>query len=136
MNATTMKGSHPSYRPLGRMPMFKPGKLAYLHGREATISYIHLRKGELLVHLQGHSNAVPADHLELAPTELVWPDDRLEAHAYRLQSNEEGKAPSGQAQDTAGTDGVFNQATGLAVIDHKMETTDDIFENAAAPAQP
>ena len=76
-----------------------------------TVSYVHIMRGQLLVHLQGHANAVPADHLEMAPTELLWPTDRLDAHKYRLPPPETPLTPEEGDQTASSIDDLFAQAT-------------------------
>ena len=121
----------PSYRPLGHMALFRPGKTAYLNGRGMTVSYVHIRNGDLLVYLQGHNAAVPADQLQMERTELVWPQDRLVGYHERLQrkaarttfSEPAPPASPSAAQATA------EPSQALAVVE-EQSSTDDIFAQA------
>jgi hypothetical protein len=51
-----------------RMPLFKPGAVVWLGGRQETVSHILIRRSVLMVHLVGHGAPVNADVLTVEPT--------------------------------------------------------------------
>ncbi|MDD0840025.1 hypothetical protein PSQ40_15685 [Curvibacter sp. HBC61] len=53
------------------MTLYKPGKSARWQGMTMTISHVLLRKGRLLVYLEGHPEALEPEALDLPPTRLV-----------------------------------------------------------------
>ena len=121
----------PSYRPLGRMALFRPGKTAYLNGRGMTVSYVHVRNGDLLVYLQGHPSGVPADQLQMERTELVWPQDRLVEYHERLQRKTADRTVTGSAarDQAVATAAVAEPSQAIAVAE-EQSSTDDIFAQA------
>jgi hypothetical protein len=126
----------PSYRPLGRLALFRPGKTAYLNGRGMTVSYVHVRNGDLLVYLQGHAAGVPADQLQMEVTELVWPQDRLVEYHERLQRKASARnstttaTATATAQDQAmGAAAMVEPSQAVAIVE-EQSSTDDIFAQA------
>lgn len=53
------------------MTLYKPGKSARWKGMTMTISHVLLRKGRMLVYLEGHPEALEPEALDLPPTRLV-----------------------------------------------------------------
>lgn len=104
----------PSYRPLGRMPLFHPGRTAYFNGREVVVGHVLIRKGQLFVHLNGVAHPVPSEHIDMAPTELQWPSDRMETWARREHTpamKPSAHPPSQATQDPeSSADDIFAQA--------------------------
>ena len=111
----------PSYRPLGRMPLFRSGKAAYFNGREVTVGHVLIRKGRLLVHLNGLTNPVPSEHIDMEPSELVWPSDRLEGYARHapveagMVVDHPADEPLDQPEE-ASADDIFAQAVSSALL--------------------
>lgn len=51
-----------------RMPLYRPGTRVRHAGNWETISYVSLRRNDLIVHLVGHPEPVDPYELELEPT--------------------------------------------------------------------
>ncbi len=95
-----------------------------------TVNYVHIRNGDLMVYLQGHSAAVPADQLHMERTELVWPQDRLVEYHERLQRKKQPAEPTFTApQYPAGTSVAAEPTHAVAVVE-EQSSTDDIFAQA------
>lgn len=54
------------------LPIFKPGQTVMHQGRYERVSHVLLRRGQMVVFLQGVSDPVAPEHLSLEPTELVY----------------------------------------------------------------
>ena len=83
-----------SYRPLGRMPIFRPGTVAYLNGRQTTVSHVLISRGQLFVHVDGQTNPVPCELLEIEPSTRTWPADRLLAARQKPSPNRVERQPA------------------------------------------
>ena len=66
----------PTYRPLGRMPLYRSGAAVQVRGREATVEHVLISRGQLFVQVRGSSQAIPAEQVLVEPTELHWPAHR------------------------------------------------------------
>lgn len=102
------------------MPLFRSGKAAHFNGREVTVGHVLIRKGQLLVHLNGLANPVPSEHIDMEPSELVWPSDRLEGYARRVPVDAGAvehpvDEPLDQPEE-ASADDIFAQAVSGALL--------------------
>lgn len=54
-----------------RLALYKPGSSVEWQGRDMTVSHVLLRRGRLMVYLQGHTEPVEPETLTMPLTRLV-----------------------------------------------------------------
>ena len=54
-----------------RLALYKPGSPVVWQGRDMTVSHVLLRRGHLMVYLEGHPDAVEPDTITMPLTRLV-----------------------------------------------------------------
>jgi hypothetical protein len=54
------------------LPIFKPGSTVLHNGRTERVSHVMLRRGQLFVYLQGHTDPLQPEQLSVEPTELIY----------------------------------------------------------------
>lgn len=54
-----------------RLALYKPGSSVTWQGKSMTVSHVLLRRGRLLVYLDGHPDAVEPEAIVMPMTELV-----------------------------------------------------------------
>ena len=54
-----------------RMALYKPGCSVVWQGRDMTVNHVLLRRGHLVVYLDGHPDAVEPDAITMPLTRLV-----------------------------------------------------------------
>lgn len=54
-----------------RLALYKPGSSVEWQGRDMTVSHVLLRRGRLMVYLQGHTDPVDPETLTMPLTRLV-----------------------------------------------------------------
>ena len=74
-----------------------------------TISHVLVLKRQLFVQLTDREHPVPAEQVEIAPTELVWPRHRLHLSE---NENQETRPAQEEANAQTSTDDLFALASG------------------------
>ena len=76
----------PCYRPLGRMPLYHPGRKGHWHGQEVTVEHVLIKRSGLYVFLTDRAHPVPSEEVQITPTELQWPAHRMQPSAAQAET--------------------------------------------------
>lgn len=55
-----------------RLPIFRPGQDVEYQGESARVDHVLVRRGGLMVYLEGRPVPIDSDEINVAPTEFVY----------------------------------------------------------------